>query len=207
MVRVDPMSGGGANKPPALAALEQELQRGMRELGGKGKPPPYYIAYEVHDRNDVTVAASYGALVQSSMRQARILDTDVRVGSYKLDSTHTIRSSDFDFSSMSGAATPCRCRWRTIRWRCAPSRGARPIAATERRPSGWSRSGPRDVEGRRRRSLGRLLAREAGRVHRAAAALAIDVPGWERRIRAAVGPLSRAGRDAGLWRDAAGEPA
>jgi hypothetical protein len=102
VVRIDPMSDGGAIKPGGLAALEQELQRGMRELGGKGKPPPYYIQYEVHDRNDVTVAASYGALVQSSDRHARILDTDVRVGDYKLDSTHTIRSNDFDFSSAGG---------------------------------------------------------------------------------------------------------
>ena len=83
--RVDPMAGGGAIKPSGLAALEQEMQRGMKELGGKGKPPPYYIAYEIHDRNDVTVAASYGALVQSSVRHSRILDTDVRVGDYKLD--------------------------------------------------------------------------------------------------------------------------
>ena len=102
VVRVDPMSDGGAIKPTGLATLEDELQRGMRELRGKGKPPPYYIAYEVHDRNDITVAASYGALVQSSARRSRILDADVRVGDYKLDSTHTIRSNDFDFSSVTG---------------------------------------------------------------------------------------------------------
>ena len=74
----------------------------MRELSVKGKPPPYFIAYEIHDRRTTTVAASYGALVQSSTRRARILDADVRVGDYKLDSTHTIRSSDFDFSSLIG---------------------------------------------------------------------------------------------------------
>ena len=44
------------------------------------------------------VSASYGALVQSSSRRSRILDTDVRVGDYNLDSTHAIRSNDFDFS-------------------------------------------------------------------------------------------------------------
>src|SRR5262245_38078141 len=48
VVRVDPMSGNGAVKPPGLAALEEELRRGIRELGAKGKPPPYYIAYEIH---------------------------------------------------------------------------------------------------------------------------------------------------------------
>ena len=93
------------------------------ELGGKGKPPPYYIAYEIHDRNDVTVAASYGALVQSSVRHSRILDTDVRVGDYKLDSTHSIRSNDFDFSSVTGGhpvALPLSddpTALRTVAWR------------------------------------------------------------------------------------------
>jgi len=117
------MSGGGAPKPPGLVALETELARGMRELGGKGKPPAYFIAYEVHDRSDVTVAASYGALVQSSTRRARILDTDVRVGDYKLDSTHTIRSNDFDFSSVTSGhpvALPLSddpTALRTVAWR------------------------------------------------------------------------------------------
>jgi len=123
VVRVDPMSGGGAIKPAGLVALETELQRGMKDLGGKGKPPPYYIAYEIHDRNDTTVAASYGALVQSSVRRSRILDTDVRVGDYKLDSTHTIRSNDFDFSSVTSGhpvALPLSddpTALRTVAWR------------------------------------------------------------------------------------------
>jgi TldD protein len=102
LVRVDPFSGGGAQKPAGFAALEQELQRGMRELSAKGTPPPYFIGYEVHDRNEITVMASYGALVQSTTRRTRILDADVRVGDYKLDSTHAIRSNDFDISSMIG---------------------------------------------------------------------------------------------------------
>jgi TldD protein len=102
LVRVDPLSGGGAPRPPGFAALEQELRRGMRELSAKGKPPPYFIGYEVHDRNETTIMASYGALVQSTNRRTRILDTDVRVGDYKLDSTHAIRSNDFDISSVIG---------------------------------------------------------------------------------------------------------
>ncbi len=99
VVRIDPQSGGGGAKPPGLAALQEELQRGMHDLSAKGKPPPYFIGYEVHDRSETTVMASYGALVQSTERRTRILDADVRVGDYKLDSTHAIRSSDFDFAS------------------------------------------------------------------------------------------------------------
>jgi len=97
--RIDPRAEGNAPMPPGLAALRDELQRGMTELKEKGNPAPYYIGYEVHDRKEIVVSASYGALVQSSSRRARILDTDVRVGDYRLDSTHAIRSDDFDYSA------------------------------------------------------------------------------------------------------------
>ena len=177
------MAGGGAIKPSALAALEQELQRGMKELGGKGKPPPYYIAYEIHDRNDVTVAASYGALVQSSVRRSRILDTDVRVGDYKLDSTHTIRSNDFDFSSVTTGhpvALPLSddaTALRAVAWR-----------ETDRR---YNEAAERLVKIRTQRTLKVAdddpsddFSREKPASYLGApAALAIDVPAWEQSIR------------------------
>jgi predicted Zn-dependent protease len=102
VVRIAPASEGDGTKSPGLVALEQELRRGMTELKAKGSPAPYYIAYEVHDRNEVVVSASYGALVQSSTRRSRLLDTDVRVGDYKLDSTHAVRADDFDFAAAMG---------------------------------------------------------------------------------------------------------
>jgi predicted Zn-dependent protease len=183
VVRVDPMSGGGAIKPAGLAALETELQRGMKDLGSKGKPPPYYIAYEIHDRNDTTVAASYGALVQSSVRRSRILDTDVRVGDYKLDSTHTIRSNDFDFSSVTSGhpvALPLSddpTALRTVAWR-----------ETDRR---YNEAAERLVKIRTQRSLKVAdedpsddFSREKPASYLGApAALSIDVPAWEQKIR------------------------
>jgi predicted Zn-dependent protease len=184
IVRVDPMSGGGAIKPAGLAALEQELQRGMHDLGGKGKPAPYYIAYEVHDRNDVTVAASYGALVQSSVRKSRILDADVRVGDYKLDSTHTLRSNDFDFSSVTTGhpvALPLSddaAALKTVAWR-----------ETDRR---YNEAAERLVKIRTQRSLKVAdedpsddFSREKPASYLGTpATLSIDVPAWEQRIRA-----------------------
>ena len=183
VVRIEPMSGGGAVKPAGLAALEEELQRAMRELGGKGKPPPYYIAYEIHDRNDVTVAASYGALVQSSVRHSRILDTDVRVGDYKLDSTHTIRSNDFDFSSVTAGhpvALPLSddaSALRTVTWR-----------ETDRR---YHDAAERLVKIRTQRALkvadddpsDDFSREKAASYLGSPATLSIDVPGWEQRIR------------------------
>ena len=95
--RADPFVGGGAAKPWALIALDDEIKRAMAELAKKAEPPPYYIAYEAFDRDETVVSASYGALVQSSSRRTHLLDTDVRVGSYQLDSTHPLRSDALDF--------------------------------------------------------------------------------------------------------------
>jgi predicted Zn-dependent protease len=186
VTRVDPVAGGGERPPGGLLALKQELERGMRELGARGKPAPYFIGYEVHDRNEVVVAASYGTLVQSSVRRSRILDTDVRVGDYRLDSTHTIRSSDFDFSSLLGggghpAALPIDddpAVLRTVAWgetdkrykeaaeRLVKIRTQRTLKVADDDPSDdFSREHPVSYVG-------------------APAHIDVDVPAWERRIRA-----------------------
>jgi predicted Zn-dependent protease len=183
VLRVDPMSGGGAIKPAGLSALEQELQRGMRELGAKGKPAPYYIAYEIHDRNDITVAASYGALVQSSARRSRILDADVRVGDFKLDSTHTIRSNDFDFSSVTGGhpvALPLSDdaeALRTVAWRETDRRyhdaAERLVKIKTQRALKVADEDPSDD-----------FSREKAATYLGTpAALTVDLPSWEQRIR------------------------
>src|SRR3569623_1634560 len=99
--RADPFVGGGAAKPVGFVALDDEVKRGMSELAQakKVEPAPYFIAYEAFDRDETIVSASYGALVQSSSRRTHLLDTDVRVGSYHLDSTHPLRSDALDFGA------------------------------------------------------------------------------------------------------------
>ncbi len=183
VVRVDPRSGNGAGKPPGLAALQVELERGMLDLSAKGKPPPYFIGYEVSDRNETTVMASYGALVQSTERRTRILDTDVRVGEYKLDSSHAIRSSDFDFSSeIAGhpVALPLsddEMALRTVAW-----------AETDRR---YEEAAERLVKIRTQRTLKVAeddpsddFSREKPITYFGPPAhLAVDVPAWEQRLR------------------------
>jgi TldD protein len=183
VLRVDPLTGGGVARPAGLTALEAELHRGMGALSAKGNPPPYYIAYEVYDKTETVVSASYGALVQSSTRRSRILDTDVRVGDYKLDSTHIIRSSEFDFSSILGghpAAVPLEDdepALRTVAWgetdhrykdsaeRLVKIRTQRTLKVAEEDPSDdFSREKPATYIGPR-------------------AEIAVDVPQWESRVR------------------------
>jgi len=98
----EPLPPSTAQKPTGLVALAEELSRAKRELGAKATPAPYFLSYELFDRTDTVISASYGALVQSTQRRSRVLDTDVRVGDYHLDSTHPLRSEGFDFGMLSG---------------------------------------------------------------------------------------------------------
>jgi TldD protein len=182
-VRVDPLSGGGASKPVGFAALEAELRRGMHDLSQKGKPPPYFIGYEVHDRTETTVMASYGALVQSTARRSRILDADVRVGDYKLDSTHSIKSSDFDFgSTISGHPVPLPLSddptaLRAVAWSETDRRyeeaAERLVKITTQRTLKVADDDPSDDFSREKPHT--YFGRPA--------TLVVDLPGWETRLR------------------------
>jgi TldD protein len=184
VVRIDPQAEGNGVMPAGLASLRAELQRGMAELKAKGNPAPYYVGYEVHDRTEVVVSASYGALVQSSSRRSRILDTDVRVGDYRLDSTHAIRSDDFDYSSMMGghaAALPLSddaTALRTVAWletdrrykeaaeRLVKIKTQHTLKVADEDPSDdFSHEKPVTYVGK-------------------PAVIAVDVPAWEQKIRA-----------------------
>ena len=72
---------------PVNAVLRQELSRSFNVL--KTTPaPPYFISYELTDRRTITVDSSFGALTNSNDVRTRFLDIDLRIGDYKLDSTH-----------------------------------------------------------------------------------------------------------------------
>ena len=97
-----PLDKDQAPKSPVLGAMQEELARAMRELSAE-EPRPYFIAYEVHDQAETQIEARNGALVRADERRWRSLDTDVRVGDYKFDSTHPLRGR-FDFPSFQSQA-------------------------------------------------------------------------------------------------------
>ena len=83
-VRVD------ADAQPLLTTLKAELRRNFDAL--RHQPtPPYFISYKVTEDATATIRASFGALVSSEERRSRVVDIDVRVGSYELDNTRQIR--------------------------------------------------------------------------------------------------------------------
>jgi TldD protein len=75
---------------PALSAMRQELDRSMRNFG-KVPLPPYFLSYQLTDNRAVNVSASFGTLISTSDQTTRVLDVDIRVGDFKLDSTHPMR--------------------------------------------------------------------------------------------------------------------
>src|SRR5437773_12283520 len=80
-----------ANSSPVTQALEQEMKRAFDLLKQKGNPAPYFLSYSVRENESVDIEASLGALRSSEKDRSRLLDVDVRVGEYDLDSTHQIR--------------------------------------------------------------------------------------------------------------------
>ncbi|MCP4218862.1 MAG: peptidase U62 [bacterium] len=87
-----------ADGPVLLKAMEDELSRSMEVLGRKGTPAPYYISYQVTERNSVSMSASFGSLRHSRQGGGRILDVAVRVGSRRLDNSHRQRGHRFEYS-------------------------------------------------------------------------------------------------------------
>ena len=73
-----------------LEALTAELKRSMKVLGEQ-PAPPYFISYEVTERDSAATTARFGALTYSDRRRQRDLDVDLRVGDYGLDNTRPVQ--------------------------------------------------------------------------------------------------------------------
>ena len=81
-----------ATPAPALVTMAQELDREMPVLS-KASPPAYFINYTLTSTQRAEVMGSNGALLSSQESHSRWLETQVRVGSYDLDSTHKVGNS------------------------------------------------------------------------------------------------------------------
>ena len=82
----------GADTSPVMEALKTELARSM-EMLGEQPVPPYFLSYEVTERETASANAAFGALTSSSRGRSRYLDIDLRVGNYELDNTRPIQGA------------------------------------------------------------------------------------------------------------------
>jgi TldD protein len=83
---------------PVLKAMDLELSHSFPTLQ-KADPPAYFISYTVTGQTLVTVEGSNGALLESDQQHNRVLETQVRVGSYDFDDTHNIGDRSMSQSS------------------------------------------------------------------------------------------------------------
>jgi hypothetical protein len=71
--------------PIILKAMNDEMQRGMKELRMDGHEAPFYISYDINDIKTHYFSASAGALLQSGTRGARSKNTRILVGDYEFN--------------------------------------------------------------------------------------------------------------------------
>ncbi|MFH1108458.1 MAG: TldD/PmbA family protein [Planctomycetota bacterium] len=103
-----PAEGPAAEQGTGLLdVLAGELTYSMEKLAAPDGTRPYYIAYAITDQQQVSLSATLGTLTGDDTNHRRVLDVGVRVGDYALDSSHKIRSGQFEFDpSMFGFAMP-----------------------------------------------------------------------------------------------------
>jgi len=70
-----------------LTAMEQELNRSMKELKLEDYDKPYFISYLIKENTVNQIMAKFGSLILSEKRKTRELFVDVRVGDYQLDNS------------------------------------------------------------------------------------------------------------------------
>lgn len=73
---------------PVETALKTELDRSMAGLKLPDAPAPYLIQYDLLDGDVTTTQTSFGLLVSQQTEDYRNLRTEVRVGSYTVDSSN-----------------------------------------------------------------------------------------------------------------------
>jgi TldD protein len=88
-----PVPAGETDK--TLYAMHDELERSMSRLHIPGMDKPFYIEYRLLDFDIRNVTASFGSLVASSASRSRIMNVDVRVGDYHLDSSNFVSEEGF----------------------------------------------------------------------------------------------------------------
>ncbi len=77
---------------PVLQAMKDELARSMDTFKAQAVPP-YFLSYEITEAQSMSVYGAFGTLTYSGESRRRQLDIDLRAGDYKLDNTHSIRGA------------------------------------------------------------------------------------------------------------------
>lgn len=78
-----------------LRAMRDEMERSRERLRLAELERPYFIEYRLLDVDVRSITASFGALVGSTTTRNRLMEVDVRVGDYRLDSSNFVGDDMF----------------------------------------------------------------------------------------------------------------
>jgi hypothetical protein len=84
-----------ADADQTLKAMHDELERSRARLTMPDSGKPYFIQYRLVDFDIRIITAQFGALVSSTTTHNRLMDVDVRMGDYQLDSSNFFSGSGF----------------------------------------------------------------------------------------------------------------
>jgi TldD protein len=88
------------NGDVVLRAMSDELGRTMSELQLKDLEKPYFVQYVVLDEDEYTGRATFGALTSWNHSRNRVLQAQVRVGSYEFDNSEFLTGRGGSVSNM-----------------------------------------------------------------------------------------------------------
>ena len=94
--------GNAPSADPVMRAMNDELQRSVAELQFKDLDKPYFIQFTILDQEQYNVSATFGSLTSSNQSQARLLQTQVRVGDYDFDNSEFVTGGGFQGPPPSG---------------------------------------------------------------------------------------------------------
>lgn len=177
-----PTAFGAAGPAPLLLILGEELRRNAAALAEQHGSAPYFLSYQAMDEQAVAIEASFGALVASTAERSRSLDVDVRVGTRKLDNTHRLRG-DYDVSRDFS-----RAAWlpveddpgaiRSVAWLTTHAEYQRALEDLVRVQTN------QQIKVDEEDASDDFSIEPVAVFHQPPAALAVDVPLWEAKVRA-----------------------
>ncbi len=82
-----------------MRAMNDELQRSMKELQFKDLEKPYFIQYVIVDQQRYEASATFGSLTLTDWNRGRVVQVQVRVGDYDFDNSEFVSSNSRQNSS------------------------------------------------------------------------------------------------------------
>ncbi len=142
--------GPGDGSDTVLQAMSDELQRNLEQLRLGDLDRPYYLEYRLADVHKLEVAASLGALTESSFQSYRPLTVGVRVGDFSRDNSNFVSSADSGSTSGEAeqfgvALEPNYAALRQDLWLGADRAYKRALSAWAAKKAYWRSAEPPDV--------------------------------------------------------------